>query len=90
MTDPKMSKAFVESMDLTGLNFISDYLMENPNVIKELHATNHVVYAWQSKMTVEQIKQLIQMGVDGLIYDGYVYLSNMNSCSPNFSFRQNR
>ena len=89
MTEPKLAHSFVKNLDLTGINFIADYLLENSHAIKELHDSGHVVYAWQSNMTAPQIINLTNLGVDGLIYDGIDkkkhLLKGMESLAPESS-----
>lgn len=64
-----MAAYFAASIDLAGINaFAHDYLV-NESLIAKVRAMDLLAFAWDGKLTAENILKLKAMKANGLIYD---------------------
>ncbi|VDI31138.1 Hypothetical predicted protein [Mytilus galloprovincialis] len=74
-SDPRASKAsmgisFVNFADLLGIDIDSKFILQHPELIKDIKKSGQVLFCWgEDNNDSNVINQLRQSGVDGIIYD---------------------
>ncbi len=69
-----MATYFALSMDLDGINVHAEDIIENRSLIKFVKSKNLVLFCWGEDLNrKELISELKKEGVDGVIYDKYVF-----------------
>jgi glycerophosphocholine phosphodiesterase GPCPD1 len=70
----EMATYFALSMDLDGINVHAEDIIENRSLIKFVKSKNLVLFCWGEDLNrKELISELKKEGVDGVIYDKYVF-----------------
>jgi glycerophosphocholine phosphodiesterase GPCPD1 len=74
----EMATYFALSMDLDGINVHAEDIIENRSLIKFVKSKNLVLFCWGEDLNrKELISELKKEGVDGVIYDKYVFIINV-------------
>ncbi|VDI31139.1 Hypothetical predicted protein [Mytilus galloprovincialis] len=77
-SDPRASKAsmgisFVNFADLLGIDIDSKFILQHPELIKDIKKSGQVLFCWgEDNNDSNVINQLRQSGVDGIIYDRWM------------------